>query len=42
MDMAKRCSDRTLAEMAGDFGIGSYTALNWSCRKIESKMAKEK
>ncbi len=42
MYLVKRCCDRTLPEMAEYFGIGSYSAVSWSCRAIESKMAKEK
>ncbi len=42
MYLVKRCCDRTLPEMAEYFGIGSYSAVSWSCRAIESKIAKEK
>jgi len=42
MYVVKRCCDRTLAEMAQYFGGGHYSAVGWSCRAIESKMAQEK
>jgi REP element-mobilizing transposase RayT len=42
MYLVRRCCDRTLTEMASYFGTGSYAAVSWSCRMIESKMAKEK
>ena len=40
--LVKRCCDRTLPQIAQYFGIGSYSAVSWSCRAIQSKMAKEK
>ena len=42
MYLVKRCCDRTLAEMAEYFKVGNYSAVGWSCRAIESKMAREK
>ena len=42
MYLVRRCCDRTLPEMAKYFGSGSYAVVSWSCREIESKMAKEK
>ncbi len=42
MYLVKHCCDRTLPEMAEYFGIGSYSAVSWSCRAIASKMAKER
>ena len=42
MYVVKRCCDRTLAEMAQYFKVGNYSAVGWSCRAIESKMAREK
>jgi len=42
MYVVKRCCDRTLAEMAQYFGVGNYSAVGWSCRAIESQMAKDK
>jgi REP element-mobilizing transposase RayT len=42
MYVVKRCCDRTLAEMAEYFKVGNYSAVGWSCRAIESKMAREK
>jgi REP element-mobilizing transposase RayT len=42
MYVVKRCCDRTLSEIAEYFGVGNYSAVGWSCRAIESKMAKEK
>lgn len=42
MYLVKRCCDRTLSEMANYFETGSYSAVSWSCRAIESKMAKER
>lgn len=42
MYLVKRYCDRTLPELAEYFGIGSYSAVSWSCRAIQSKMAKEK
>ncbi len=41
MYLVKRYCDRTLSEMARYFGTGSYSAVSWSCRAIETKMAKE-
>jgi chromosomal replication initiation ATPase DnaA len=38
----KRCCDRTLPDIAKYFGIGNYSTVSWSCRAIESGMAKEK
>ena len=40
--LVKRCSDRTLTEMAEYFGIGNYSTVSWNCRAIESQMAKDK
>ena len=42
MYLVRRCCDRTLPEMAEYFGTGSYSAVSWSCRAIESKMAKQR
>ena len=42
MYLLKRYCDRTLNEMAQYFGTGSYSAVSWSCRGIEAKMAKDK
>jgi hypothetical protein len=42
MYLVKGCCDRTLPEVAEYFGTGSYSTVSWSCRAIESKMAKEK
>jgi putative transposase len=42
MYLVKRYCDQTLSEMAKYFGTGSYSAVSWNCRGIESKMAKEK
>jgi hypothetical protein len=42
MYLVRRCCDRTLTEVASYFGSGSYAAVSWSCRVIESKMAKDK
>ena len=42
MYLVKRCCDRTLLEVAEYFGVGSYSAVSWSCRATEAKMAKEK
>ena len=42
MYLLKRCCDRRLPEIAKYFGAGSYAAVSWNCRSIESKMAKEK
>ena len=41
MYLVKRCCDRRLPEIAKYFGAGSYAAVSWNCRSIESKMAKE-
>ena len=41
MYLVRRCCDRTLPEIAEYFGIGSYSAVSWSCRAIGAKMAKE-
>ena len=40
--LVKRCSDRTLSEVAEYFGIGNYSTVSWSCRGIETRMTKEK
>jgi putative transposase len=40
--LVKRCCDRTLPEVAEHFGIGNYSTVSWSCRAIETRMAKEK
>ena len=40
--LVKRFCDRTLPELAEYFGIGNYSTVSWSCRAIQSKMAKEK
>ena len=40
--LVKRCCDRTLPEVAEHFGIGNYSTVSWSCRGIETRMAKEK
>lgn len=42
MYLVKRCCDRTLPETAEYFGTGSYSAVSWSCRGIESRIAKDK
>jgi chromosomal replication initiation ATPase DnaA len=42
MYLVKRCCDRTLPEAAEYFGVGSYSAVSWSCRAIQTKMANEK
>jgi REP element-mobilizing transposase RayT len=42
MYLVRRCCDRTLTEVASYFGSCSYAAVSWSCRVIESKMAKDK
>jgi len=42
MYLVKQCCDRTLPEIAEYFGLGSYSAVSWSCRQIATKMAKEK
>ena len=42
MYLVKRCCDRTLPEMAKDFGVGSNSTISWSCRGIEARMVKEK
>jgi chromosomal replication initiation ATPase DnaA len=42
MYLVKRCCDRTLPEMAKDFGVGSNSTVSWSCRGIEARMVKEK
>ena len=42
MYLVKRCCDRTLPEMAKDFGVGSNSTVSWSCRMIEARMIKEK
>jgi Bacterial dnaA protein helix-turn-helix len=35
--LVKRCCDRTLPQIAQYFGIGSYSAVSWSCRAILSR-----
>ncbi|MGB7947424.1 MAG: hypothetical protein WCH75_07070 [Candidatus Binatia bacterium] len=42
MYLVKRYSDRTLPEMAKDFGVGSNSTISWSCRGIEARMVKGK
>jgi REP-associated tyrosine transposase len=42
MYVVKRCCDRTLPEVAKDFGVGSNSTVSWSCRVIEARMIKEK
>jgi len=42
MYLVKRCCDRTLPEIAEYFGTGGYSAVSWSCRAIETKMANGK
>ncbi len=42
MYLVKRCCDRTLPEIAEHFGTGGYSAVSWSCRAIETKMANGK
>ena len=42
MYLVKRCCDRTLSEIAEYFAAGGYSAVSWSCRAIDAKMAKEK
>jgi chromosomal replication initiation ATPase DnaA len=42
MYLVKRCCGRTLPEMVKDFGVGSNSTVNWSCRGIEVRMVKEK
>src|SRR5574341_1771622 len=42
MYLVRRCCDRTLSEVAQYFGTVSYSAVSWSCRVIEYKMAKDK
>jgi REP element-mobilizing transposase RayT len=42
MYLVRRCCDRTLPEIAKYFGTGSYSAVTWSCRQIEARMAREK
>jgi chromosomal replication initiation ATPase DnaA len=42
MYLVRRCCDWTLTDLASYFGSGSYAAVSWSCRVIESKMAKDK
>ena len=41
MYLVKRCCDRTLPEIAEYFGTGTNSAVSWSCRAIEAKMARE-
>jgi len=41
MYLVRQCCDRTLPEIAEYFGIGSYSAVSWSCRAIGAKIAKE-
>ena len=40
--LVKRCCDLTLTELAEHFGIGNYSTVSWSCRGVETRMAKEK
>ena len=42
MYLLKRCCDRTLPEIAKDFGVGSNSTVSWSCRVIEARMVKER
>jgi len=42
MYLVRRCCDRTLCEVAMDFGVGSNSTVSWSCRVIEARMIKEK
>jgi chromosomal replication initiation ATPase DnaA len=42
MYLIKGCCDRTLSEIAEYFGTGGYSAVSWSYRAIDTKMAKEK
>jgi putative transposase len=42
MYLVKRCCDRTLPEIAGYFGIGSYATVSWNCRAISLQMVKNK
>jgi putative transposase len=42
MYLVKRCCDRTLPEIAKDFGVGSNSTVSWSCRVIEARMIKER
>ena len=42
MYLIKGCRDRTLSEIAEYFGTGGYSAVSWSYRAIDAKMAKEK
>jgi chromosomal replication initiation ATPase DnaA len=42
MYLVKRCCDRTLPEVAKDFGVGSNSTVSWSCRMIEARMIKKK
>ena len=42
MYLVRRCCDRTLGEVAMDFGVGSNSTVSWSCRVIEARMIKEK
>ncbi len=42
MYLVKRCCDRTVPEIAEDFGVGSSSTVSWSCRAIEAKKIKEK
>ena len=42
MYLVRRCCDRTLPEVAMDFGVGSNSTVSWSCRVIEARMIKEK
>ena len=37
MYLVKRCCDRTLPEMAKDFGVGSNSTVSWSCRRDRSQ-----
>jgi chromosomal replication initiation ATPase DnaA len=40
--LVKRCSDRTLTEVAEYFGIGNNSTVSWSYRGIDTRMTKEK
>jgi REP element-mobilizing transposase RayT len=42
MYLVRRCCDWTLSETAKYFGAGSYAAVSWSCRVIDSRIAKDK
>jgi putative transposase len=40
--LIKRCCDRTLPEIAEYFGIGNYSTVSWSCRRVVAQMTREK